>query len=166
MTILRRRSEASRGQTLVEFALILPLLVLILVGIFDFGRAIYGYSTANNAAREAARVAIVDQTLSHVQDHAAQHAVALGVDPSTDVIVDYRNAEDPENVGSCDAAVGTKEIFGCVAVVRVLYTYDAATPLIGNLVGTIQITGEARFPVAFSCVDPAPDPPIECPVGS
>ena len=159
------RTEGPRGQTLVEFALVLPLLIVVLVGIFDFGRAIYGYNTANNAAREGARLAIVDQTLRHIQANAGQHAASLGIDPTTDVQVDYRNPDDPDNAGSCDPAVGTEEIYGCVAVVRVTYSYNAATPLIGNLVGPITITGEARFPVAFNCLDPLPDPPVTCPLG-
>jgi len=41
---------------LVEFALILPLLVLVLVGIFDIGRAFFAYIAITNAAREGVRV--------------------------------------------------------------------------------------------------------------
>ena len=46
---------------MVEFALVLPVLILLLVGIFDFGRAVYAFNTVNNAAREGVRLAIVDQ---------------------------------------------------------------------------------------------------------
>lgn len=163
VSALRRR--AAPGQALVEFALVLPLLVLLLLGIFDFGRAIYAYTTVNNAAREAARLAIVDQTETHIQDLAAQRAVALGV-TAGEVEVDFRQAATPDAADSCDSNVGTDKIYGCVAVVLVPYSYTAATPVIGNLVGTIDITGEARFPIAFNCVDPAPDPPVVCPVGN
>lgn len=55
---MRRRSE--RGQSLVETALVLPILLIILMGIFDFGRAIYAYNAVSNSAREAARLAIVN----------------------------------------------------------------------------------------------------------
>ena len=55
MLLTARRRERSRGQALVEFALVLPIFILILVGIFDLGRAVYVYSTVNNAAREAVR---------------------------------------------------------------------------------------------------------------
>lgn len=48
--------HTSRGQSMVEFALILPLLVLVLVGIFDIGRAFFAYIAITNAAREGARV--------------------------------------------------------------------------------------------------------------
>jgi hypothetical protein len=54
---MRNRSE--RGQSLVEFALILPVLVLMLIGTLDFGRVVLANDTISNAAREAARYAIV-----------------------------------------------------------------------------------------------------------
>ncbi len=44
------------GQSLVEFALILPLFVLFMVGIFDLGRAFFSYIAITNAAREGTRV--------------------------------------------------------------------------------------------------------------
>jgi hypothetical protein len=167
MIRLRRRlAHKSRGQTLVEFALILPVFILILVGIFDAGRAVFAYQTVNNAAREGGRQAIVDQTLDHIQGRAAQHAVALGVDPA-DVAVDYRDAQDPETPDSCltddgDPALGTDEIYGCLAVVLVPYQYSAATPIIGNLIGPRTIWGEVRFPVEFNCLEPDK---LACPVG-
>ena len=149
---------------MVEFALILPIFILVLVCIFDAGRAVFAYHTVNNAAHEGGRQAIVDQTLAHVQARAAQHAVALGVAPG-DVTVDYRDPTDPETEGSCVDNVGTQEIYECIAVVRVPYLYVAATPIIGNLIGPTWITGEVRFPVAFNCVEgPPPDKP-QCPVG-
>ena len=57
------RSDAhERGQALVEFALVLPVLLLLIFGIVDAGRLIYTYNTVSNAARNAARVAIVNQS--------------------------------------------------------------------------------------------------------
>lgn len=43
------------GQSMIEFALILPVMVLIIAGIFDLGRAFYSFITITNAAREGAR---------------------------------------------------------------------------------------------------------------
>jgi len=163
----RRRGSPGRGQTLVEFALILPIFLLLLVGIFDFGRAIYAYNTVNNASREGGRLAITDQTLADIQAHAAQHAASLQV-VDTDVYVDYRAQATPEDEDSCrdlngNPLVGTDAAVGCIAVVRVPYTYNAATPLIGNLVGPIVVTGETRFRVEFNCVDNLPT--RDCPLG-
>jgi Flp pilus assembly pilin Flp len=55
-----RFNRDSQGQALVEFALVLPLLLLLLVAIIDFGRALYVYSEVSNAAREAVRYAAVN----------------------------------------------------------------------------------------------------------
>ncbi|MCD6401003.1 MAG: pilus assembly protein, partial [Anaerolineales bacterium] len=52
---MRIRKSSNSGQTLLEFALILPLLLLLTAGVFDSGRAIYYTSVMNNAAREGAR---------------------------------------------------------------------------------------------------------------
>jgi Flp pilus assembly protein TadG len=52
-----------KGQALVEFAIILPVLFLLLFGIFEFGRAMYIKNTLNNAARSAVRVAVVTPSL-------------------------------------------------------------------------------------------------------
>ena len=57
----RSRRAHRRGQALVEFALVFPVLVLILLGIFEVGRAVFAYNTLGNAAREGARVAAVNQ---------------------------------------------------------------------------------------------------------
>ncbi len=142
---LHRRSDV-RGQTLVELALVLPLLVLLIAGIFDFGRAIYGYNTVLNSSREAARLAIVHQTASDVQQKAVDHAVALGLQTS-DVSLDFRTRTSPDTAGSCNSKLGTPEIVGCVAVVIVEYNYEASVPMISALVGPITLTGETRFPV-------------------
>ena len=58
MTRTRRRSP--RGQALVEFALIVPVLLLLLLGIVEFGRAWNAHQVLTDAAREAARTAVVD----------------------------------------------------------------------------------------------------------
>jgi TadE-like protein len=55
---VNRRSKP-RGQAMVEFALIFPIFILLLVGIFDLGRVIWVNDTLATAAREAARYAIV-----------------------------------------------------------------------------------------------------------
>ncbi len=53
---MRRRD---RGQALVEFALVLPLMLAMLVGVLDLGRVIWAWDSVSNAAREGARCAIV-----------------------------------------------------------------------------------------------------------
>ncbi len=50
--------KRQRSQALIEFALVSPVLLLLLFGIIDIGRAIFYYDTLNHAAREGARVAV------------------------------------------------------------------------------------------------------------
>ena len=53
-----RRGGGQRSQALIEFALISPVLLLLLFGIVDIGRAIFYYDTLNHAVREGARTAV------------------------------------------------------------------------------------------------------------
>lgn len=54
----RTKHQRERGDTLVELVLILPVLVLILLSILDFGRAVYAYHVVANCAREGARYGV------------------------------------------------------------------------------------------------------------
>jgi Flp pilus assembly protein TadG len=60
-TILRRLRDA-RGDALVEFALVAPLLFLVLFGMIDFGKAFNYWLDENHLAAQAARLAAVDNT--------------------------------------------------------------------------------------------------------
>ena len=72
-----------RGQGLVELALVLPMILLLFFfGAVDFGRAIFTYSTASEAARQAARLGIVDQTVSDVKARAISSAPTLNLTTS------------------------------------------------------------------------------------
>ena len=52
-------SRAQRGQAMVEFALVAPIFILMLMGVIEFGRFVVAYEAANNAVREGTRYAIV-----------------------------------------------------------------------------------------------------------
>jgi Flp pilus assembly protein TadG len=56
---MRRRLIGERGQALLETALTLPLLLLVSVGIFEFGRAFQTWQVLTNAAREGARLSVL-----------------------------------------------------------------------------------------------------------
>jgi len=58
MSSLGRRRDGQRSQAMVEFALIGPIVLLLLLFIIDFGRGIYYFVTIDNAANEGARVAV------------------------------------------------------------------------------------------------------------
>jgi Flp pilus assembly protein TadG len=62
--ILARRERADQGQALVEMALMLPVLVLLLVGVFDLGRADWLSNSLAMAVREGTRYGVVHGALS------------------------------------------------------------------------------------------------------
>jgi Flp pilus assembly protein TadG len=127
---MRRRHQS--GQSLVETALVLPILLVILMGIFDFGRAIFAYNAVSNAAREAARVAIVNQNTTLVEDE-GKHA-AIGLDP------------DAIDVTFTIPDCGTV-LVGCTASVTVDHEWTALTPIIGSLVGPIQLSSTTEMKI-------------------
>jgi len=72
-TILKRASQ-ERGAALIETAFVLPLILLVCVSIFEFGRAYQYWQVLTNAAREGARVAVLpgttdDAVTSRVQSY-------------------------------------------------------------------------------------------------
>ena len=78
----RRRSERpgeESGQALIEFALVLPVLILIVVGIIDFGFAFNQWNTAQNAAREGARIAAVSNSEATIKNRANVSGGTVGL---------------------------------------------------------------------------------------
>ncbi|ABO50629.1 TadE family protein [Desulforamulus reducens MI-1] len=57
--LLRKLRQSQRGQTLVELALILPILVVMLMGTIEFGRIFFTYLTVTHASREVARATVI-----------------------------------------------------------------------------------------------------------
>jgi Flp pilus assembly protein TadG len=75
-TARSRRQAGERGQAMAEFALCLPLLVMILFAVFQFGIIFVNYIEVSSAAREGARNAAVNGSPSGV-NAAAQGAAAV-----------------------------------------------------------------------------------------
>jgi hypothetical protein len=108
---------------------------------------VYAYNTISNSAREAVRVGIVDQNCNAIGTEARDRAASLGLswqatsDPCADddgsVTIEFLT---PDLSATCT----TPYVVGCVVVVTVQYHYTAATPIIGNLVGTIDMSSTTR----------------------
>ncbi len=99
------------GQALVEFALILPLLIFVVMGVFDLGWGIYSYTVVSSAAREGAHYATLDMTISRIQDQAVQRAIALNI-PAGNVQVACKHSSidvtcDQDSVSSGDTVTVT-----------------------------------------------------------
>jgi Flp pilus assembly protein TadG len=132
-----RRRE--RGQGLVEFALVFPIMMLVLVAIFDLGRLVFAYNDITNAARTGARAAIVNQGGTVARDSTIRQATSLGLQ-NANVTVSYLTADE---AGAC--AFPYK--MGCVARVQVNFTWQAITPIIGNILGPITVTTQSTMPI-------------------
>lgn len=71
--------QKTKAQSLVEFAILLPIFLLVVLGIFDLGRVIYTLSALHNAAREGARYGAVNYCDEDGIEARAWHfAVGLG----------------------------------------------------------------------------------------
>jgi Flp pilus assembly protein TadG len=88
MTLIRHRISREEGVAAVEFALILPVLALLLFGVLEFGRVWSQYQVFQGAAREGARCAAVQATeFSDCEIQPAIDQAAAPYDPATDATV-------------------------------------------------------------------------------
>ncbi len=119
-----RPKHKERGQELVEYALILPIMLLILMSILDLGRAVYYYSAIHNSAREGARYGIINpEDPAGIEAVVRNKAVVLNPIDLTVVII----LPDEDTVQ-----------------VTVTYQFTAITPIAGILLGENVITLGSR----------------------
>jgi Flp pilus assembly pilin Flp len=120
MAAVTRRSARwsdESGAELIEFALVLPLLLLILLGIIDFGFLFQRYEVITNAAREGARVAVLPgYEDADVIARVHQYLTASGLD-AHDPVIEH---PDPIRVG-----------LYCAGVTRVTVTYPYTYSFVG-----------------------------------
>jgi PKD repeat protein len=148
------RRWSQRGQSLVELAMLLPILLLLVVIALDFGRIYLGYINIQNMARIAA-------------NHAANNPLAWSVTIDADVQERYRNQilEDttatnchlpvaggvpviPDPVFTDIDLDGSAVGLGDRVTVQLTCEFSVITPLIGNILGgTVDVTAESNFPV-------------------
>lgn len=123
------RQARDRGAAAVEFALLFPLLMLIVFGIIDFGRALNAQITLTQAAREGARL----DALGEPDVSAETQAAATGLSPVT------------VTVTACPLGAGPS----VNAVVNVSYSFNFVTP-IGAIAGMIGGSGSLGAPVTLT----------------
>ena len=152
------RPPRSRGQGLVEFALVFPIIILLIAGFFEIGRAVFAYNTIANAARQGARVATVNQLaditecneLWPIDDPYEPHwsirgcailaAKSLGIS-AVNVAVSY--APPPDTTLTCDPVLH----IGCIASVTVTYPFSVSTPFVNMVIGPILMSQTSQMPV-------------------
>lgn len=138
MAIHRRRSTGvDRGAAAVEFALVcLPLLILVL-GLIDFGRAYNEQETLTQAARVGARLAIVGNTTSVVQA-----AVVNAAHPSVNISASAVTVT-PDCNGACGTGINSCSTGATAMKVEAVESFRYLSPLFKN---GINISGTATAP--------------------
>jgi len=134
------KKSKTNGQSLIELAIILPLMLLLVMGIFDLGRAIFYYSVIHNAAREGARFGAVDHcNTAGIQNAAISLAGSLG---------DQLVVDEPSRV-YVDGELSR-------IVVTVRYEFETVTPMVGTFLGedgriTLESSARQLVELPVSC---------------
>jgi len=130
-----KHRKTEKGQSLLEFALIVPILLIILAGVLDLGRLYYAYVAVTDAAAEGASYAAIHPQANEraeVLQRAQEASGALvQIDP-TMVQVD------------CPAVAA-----GAPITVTVSYSFTVATPLLNVMVpsGALRLRAVASEPI-------------------
>ena len=141
---ISRRRPPSRGQSLVEFALALPLLLLILLAAVDMGRLYLGWVTLNNAARIGANYAAQNPTASFGPGSTYAQVIQADVDAAATLDCPIGTIPGPSFSGSQTPATS----LGNLASVGLNCTFHPITPIIGSIVGNnVQVGAIAVFPI-------------------
>lgn len=140
----RRGRPASRGQAIVEFALVFPLFILLVAGMIDFGMGLYSYMTINNATRDAARLGATMCTANPCAGAVKARAIAdvagLGIETPVVTCTASATATPPHPTPNCTTGTALP---GDNVVVTVTYDYKMIWPLaFGN---TIRMTAQTTM---------------------
>jgi Flp pilus assembly protein TadG len=160
---IRHRREG-RGQSLVEFALVLPVFLLIVFGLIDVGRYVYIANAFNEGAREGARYGSVEQwqyscpasvPVASQSRFTCTAAVALGriagapAYVSNPTVTCLSNGNDPSSTVSASACRAGYLLKVTVATPSspANQRFSFFTPVIGQLLGNPVISGQASVVV-------------------
>ena len=165
--ISRRRMtsrRARRGQALLEFALVLPIFLLIVFGIIDIGRYVYLTNAFNEGAREGARFGSVEQwsyscpasvPLASQTRFTCAAAVTVGriagapAYVATPTVSCYGKGGDPTTAVSAAAcrAGYLLQVTVATPTTPANQRFQFLTPIIGQLLGSPVISGQASVVV-------------------
>ena len=116
MRIRRHRIiKSEKGASAVEFALILPILIILVFGIFEFGIAFNNYITITHAAREGARIAAVDLNNPDLKNIIIERAYPVPITPD-DITI---STPEGTNIGD-------------PVEVEITYAISITIPLVGS----------------------------------
>ncbi len=136
------KAKGNLGQSLVEFALTIPIFLLIVLVFIDLGRVVYYYSALNNAVREGARQATILRFSNDAQRQTAIKNMVLSyaiVVPLTTSDISVYCDKNPADFGNpCDEYV----------TVSALGSFTPVTFFLGQIVGggnTIDLEAESTM---------------------
>jgi hypothetical protein len=128
--------RSDRGQGLVEFALIMPVFLMLIMGIVEFGRLMFIYNSVSTASREAARygasVGVSSSGVEHFRDctgitETAQRLAGIAPIEDTDITIEYDNPSTGFYEASCPPS---QFELGDRIIVNVSITFEPIVPLI------------------------------------
>lgn len=148
----RRFGLDPRGQSLVEFALSAPVVLLMVLFGIDFGRVFLGWVTLTNAARTAANFAAINPTAwGALPNSAAQAEFVNRINNETTGI----NCVLPDPLPTPTFPNGSS--LGSPAVVSLTCRFSLITPIIGNIIGSsIPVSVTASFPIRSGVIAGVP----------
>jgi Flp pilus assembly protein TadG len=133
----RRGRDGSRGQSLLELALIAPILIILMLGVIDYGRVYFAFVSVTNGARNGAHYA--SQSPSAAQDLQGIRNAVLG---DTSELLDTSPTNPDVTV-----VTGTDSQGRLYADVTVTYTFTTIFPWPG-LPNSFQVERTVRARVA------------------
>jgi hypothetical protein len=111
--------ESQNGATVVEFAIILPLLIVFIFGIIEFGLLLYNKQVITNASREGARAGIV-AGLDRANNQHTANGVAVATNYCSSRLVTFSDNPTPLSI----TATHTGILFGDDLIIDVSYLYE------------------------------------------
>lgn len=114
--------KTQRGQAVVEMALVLPILIMLIFGIIEFGRILNTYMIVTNLSREGARQGATGGTDAEIVTAVKSGTNSNQINPNNLTVIINPAANSPRARGS---SVG----------VRVSYPVDIIAPVIGTVIG-------------------------------
>lgn len=116
MTIIKKIHRNDKGQSMVEMAIILPVLLLILFSIFEFGRILGAYMLVHDLARDGVRYGVVGMSDQSIKDHIMEHDSFLSI------------SSDDINITPSIRSLGS------ALTVGIDYEIEIITPIISSIV--------------------------------
>jgi Flp pilus assembly protein TadG len=156
MRSIDRRWRSDRGSELIELAMVTPILMLMLAGIFDFGFLFRSWEIVTNAAREGARVGVLPAyscdaaTPDDIQSRVDAYMAASGIgDPSSYEV----------NVDNIDVATTAGTFTACAVTVELtqpLPSLSVIGQIFGGNFGTVPVAAAAVMRAETQAAPPAP----------